>query len=130
MLRTLARLYSAGTFGALCNFGFGLLLTLTGAFAALGVALPPPNMPGALYSRLVWGGIWGLLLLLPLPKTKIVQDGLILGIAPSLVAGLIFFPKAGLGYFGVGAGAMMVPLIFVFNWIWGSGMLWFERQIK
>ena len=68
--------FAAGCFGGLVN---ALAVWLFGALkitAALGVALRPALNAPFLYQRIVWGGIWGLLLLLPLKKERRVPAGI------------------------------------------------------
>ena len=58
--------FSAGALGGLANSLFIWILGVAGVTAALGVAIAPELTAGWLYPRLVWGGLWGALFLLPL----------------------------------------------------------------
>ncbi len=121
--KNLGLAYVAGTVGGMANFLFGALLTQVGILTALGVHLPPPQLPAALYQRLVWGGVWGAALFFPLPKNFWLRSFL-LGVGPSLVGGLVFFPqRLGKGPFAIELSPWMPMVIFVFNWVWGMGTL-------
>lgn len=118
--RNAALAFSAGALGGLAN---GLLLWLLGAAgitAALGVAVAPEITPAWLYPRLVWGGLWGGLLLLPLLSRSPVRRGLVFGCAPALVQLFIVFPyKLGQGMGGLALGEMTPLLVVVVNLAWG-----------
>ena len=129
-MKKLSLAYGAGTLGAVANFTFGLILSTTGLLNLLGVYLPPQQMPAALYQRLVWGGIWGILLYLPLWKGDLRIKGLLIGVLPSLVAGLLVFPSRGGGLFGHHFGAAFPALIFIFNWVWGIITIWCYRVMS
>ncbi len=81
--------------------------------------MPPPPMPAALYQRLVWGGIWGVAVFFPFWRGNVIVKGFLLGVLPSLVAGLVVFPSRGAGNFGINFGMVFPILIFLFNWVWG-----------
>jgi hypothetical protein len=118
-LRNFALAYSAGTLGGIANTLFGILLATTGAMAAMGIALPPSPFPASLYQRMVWGGIWGALLFLPIGG-GVVSRGFWIGLGPTLVAGLIVFPaRVKKGMFGIELSPLMPVVIIAFNWVWG-----------
>lgn len=118
-LKSFAIAYSAGTIGGIANTLFGALMAGMGIFSALGIALPAPAMPGALYQRMVWGGIWGAALFLPIGG-GVISRGFWLGLGPTLVAGLIVFPaRMHKGLFAVELSPLMPLVIIAFNWVWG-----------
>jgi hypothetical protein len=123
MTRPAARLsvaFAAGVVGALAN---SLAVQLAGA---LRPGAAPELTPAWLYQRLVWGGLWGLLLLLPVLPGRPVARGLLISLAPS-VARLAFFAPAA----GAPAGALGVVLVFLFNAIWGIvAALWFRAAAR
>lgn len=71
LLRNMSLTYAAGSFGGFVNalavWVFGVL-AITGT---LGVKLAPTLTPALLYPRLVWGGLWGFLFLLPFLGTPL-----------------------------------------------------------
>ena len=109
--------YAAGTVGGLANSIALWLLGAAGVHAMVGVNLAPDFSWPWLYRRLVWGGVWGLLFLLPFSKTILV--GTLLGLAPAFVAGVYFLPQAGLGYLGLELGTLTPVFVIFHNLLWG-----------
>ncbi len=115
-----AFLFAAGCLGGLANslvvWQFGSL----GFNAALGVNIAPTLSAHWLYPRIVWGGIWGLVFLLPFYASKPVMKGAILSLMPSAIQLFVVFPfKAHKGLGGVELGLLTPLLVLVFNWVWG-----------
>jgi hypothetical protein len=112
--------FAAGVLGGLAN---SLTLWLFGALGLsqlLGVALAPQLTPAWLYPRLVWGGLWGWLFLLPFPRLTYPTRGLFLSLLPSLVQIFLVFPlKAHQGVGGIELGYLTPLLVLVFNAVWG-----------
>ena len=126
LVRNLSLVFAAGVLGALLNsvavWGFGEL----GINKALGVKIAPMLTPAFLYPRLVWGGIWGMLFLLPLMQRRIWSRGLIYSLGPTLVQLFVVFPmKAKKGAMGLELGMLTPLLVIVFNAIWGwTAAIW------
>ncbi|MCP4329006.1 MAG: hypothetical protein GY791_11280 [Alphaproteobacteria bacterium] len=128
--RDLTIAFAAGALGALANsltaWAFGEL----GITGALGVRISPTLSPQWFYQRLVWGGIWGFLLVLPFLRANWPLRGLVFSIAPSLALLLIVLPiktQAGVGGFGLGA---LTPVfVFFFNAVWGLVAAWWFRAM-
>lgn len=112
--------FAAGCLGGLAN---SLAVWLFGAYGVtktLGVRIAPDLSPVWLYPRLVWGGIWGLLFLLPVFRSSVLKRGLLLSLGPTIIQLFVVFPyKADQGMMGMGLGALTPFLVFVFNAIWG-----------
>jgi hypothetical protein len=112
--------FGAGFLGGLAN---SLALWLLGAYgitASLGVHLAPTLTPAWLCPRLVWGGIWGFLFLLPLLRSKPFKRGLLLSLGPTLVQLFMVFPHhTRHGTLGMGLGALTPIFVIVLNAIWG-----------
>ncbi len=128
-LRALSLAYAAGAVGALINSLVAWLFGLLGITAAVGVNLAPTLDPGWLYSRIVWGGLWGLLFLIPLCPAAPFLRGLVFGIPPTVVQLFVIFPfKTGKGIMGLDLGTLTPLLVFVFNAIWGVvASFWWQR---
>jgi hypothetical protein len=91
-----------------------------GLTPALGVNIAPKLTPAWLYPRLVWGGLWGFLFLLPLKGLTYTTRGLLLSLGPSLVQLLVVFPvQAQKGLFGLRLGYLTPVMVLFFNAIWG-----------
>lgn len=68
----------------------------------------------------MWGGLWGLVFVLPFLNNKLITKGAIISIFPTLVQLLVVFPlKAGKGYFGMDLGMYTPAFVVFFNLIWG-----------
>nr|WP_246325434.1 hypothetical protein [Dissulfurirhabdus thermomarina] len=104
------------------------LLGSAGVTAMMGVAIHPRLTAAWLYPRLVWGGLWGLLFLVPLLRGRPVARGLVFGLAPSAAMLAVVFPGTGKGVLGVGLGALTPLLVLAMNAVWGvTASLW-ERS--
>lgn len=131
-MKNLSLVFVAGLWGALLNslavWSFGRL----GITPALGVHIAPPLTPAFLYPRLVWGGLWGFLFLLPLGRLSFPARGLILSLAPSLAQLFWVFPlKAHQGVLGLHLGLLTPVFVLFFNAIWGVfAGLWLSRARK
>ena len=125
-LQKLSLYFAAGSLGGLVNSLAVWLCGVYGISAALDVAIAPRLTPGWLYPRVVWGGLWGLLFLLPLVKSRFVLRGLILSLGPSLVQlGYIFPNVLHKGMLGLKLGTLTPLLVLLFNAVWGvAAALW------
>ena len=112
--------FAAGCLGALAN---SLTVWVFGDFEItreFGVAMAPTLTPAWLYPRIVWGGIWGLLFVLPLLNTRPFSKGALMSLFPTLVQLLVVFPlKAKKGYFGLDLGLLTPLFVVFFNLVWG-----------
>jgi hypothetical protein len=122
LAKKISLVFAAGCLGGLLN---SLAVWIFGAFgitAALGVKIAPALSAPWLYPRLVWGGIWGLLFLLPLLQRRILAQGLIFSLGPTLVQLFVVLPmKANKGVMGLDLGLLTPVFVFFFNAIWGVG---------
>lgn len=112
--------FSAGCLGALANslvvWQFGEL----GIARWAGVAIAPSLSAAWLYPRIVWGGIWGLLFVLPFLKTRFLLKGSLLSLLPTAVQLLFIFPyMAHKGLAGLSLGMWTPAFVLVYNWVWG-----------
>jgi hypothetical protein len=125
MLRNLSLVFAAGCWGALWN---GLAVWLGGYLGialALGVHIAPPLTSAFLYAKLVWGGLWGLLFLLPMARWSFPVRGLLFSLAPTLVQLFLVFPLiAHKGVLGLQLGSLTPLLVVFYNGIWGYAAGW------
>lgn len=111
--------FAAGAVGALAN---SLAVQIAGQ---LRPGAAPPFTPAWIYQRLVWGGIWGFLLLLPLLRGRPVVRGLLLGLAPAVARLTLFAPP------DASASVAGIAQVFLFNAIWGvAAALWFHAAFR
>ena len=112
--------FAAGCLGALANsitvWQFGSF----GVTSSFGVSIAPSLTPGWLYPRIVWGGIWGLLFILPMLQSKLLLKGTVLSLFPTAVQLFVVFPlKADKGMAGFELGLYTPLFVLFFNWVWG-----------
>lgn len=112
--------YAAGCLGGLANSLTVWLFGALGISQALGVSLAPPLTRAWLYQRVVWGGLWGFLFLLPVKGLTYPARGLLFSLGPSLGQLLVVFPfQAQMGFFGFRLGYLTPALVLFFNAVWG-----------
>jgi hypothetical protein len=127
-LKNLSLVFAAGVWGALWNSLAVWFLGLIHFTTALGVHIAPRLTPAFLYPRLVWGGLWGFLFLLPLGRLSFPRRGLLFSLGPTLAQLLWVFPlKAHKGYGGLELGLLTPAFVLFFNAIWGlAAGLWLQ----
>ncbi len=119
-LTLLSLVFAAGALGGLLNGLAVWFCGWIGLTGALGVKIAPPLTAPMLYPRLVWGGIWGALFLLPLWRRSIWRRGFIFSLGPTLVQLFIVFPiKAHKGVAGLDLGYLTPLFVIGFNAVWG-----------
>jgi hypothetical protein len=128
-MRNLSLVFAAGCWGALCNSLAVWLFGVLRIAPALGVHIAPALTPAFLYPRLVWGGLWGLLFLLPLGRLSFPVRGLLFSLGPTMVQLFLVFPlKAHQGVLGLQLGHLTPLLVVFYNAIWGwTAGLWLNR---
>lgn len=125
--RSLSLFFAAGAIGALANSVLVWLFGELGIPRALGVALAPEGSAGWLYPRIVWGGLWGLLFVLPL-KAAVVPRGLLVSLAPTLFQLFVVFPAwAGKGVAGLELGLLTPVFVVLYNAVWGVTASWWVK---
>ena len=119
-MKKLLIFFAAGCVGALANSLTVWLFGDLGITSSFGVAIVPKLSPGWLYPRIVWGGIWGLLFILPMMQSKLFLKGAILSLFPTAVQLFVVFPmKANKGMAGLELGLYTPLFVLFFNWVWG-----------
>lgn len=115
--------YAAGSLGALVSSLALWQCGQQGVSAALGVQMAPYlswQSLGWLYPRIVIGGLWGLLFLLPLQNSRLLLKGLLLSLVVSAVQLFIIYPMlTNKGFAGLGLGTLTPLLVLIINAIWG-----------
>jgi hypothetical protein len=120
----LAVCFCAGLLGGLANSLAVWAAGHWGLTALAGVKLAPVLTPAWLYPRLVWGGLWGLLLYpavaRPRSRRHWVRKGLWLSLLPTLAQLFLVFPyRTPFGPLGLGLGTLTPLFVLLFNFIWG-----------
>ena len=128
-MRAASLAFAAGAVGALLNSLAVWAAGHYGLTARVGVAIHLSCSAAWLYPRIVWGGLWCLLLLLPLAPGRTLIRGLVVSLGPSLAQLLFFFPQQtshGLG--GLGLGLLTPVAVLIFNAIWGISAAYWIRS--
>lgn len=119
-MKKLLVFFAAGCLGALANSITVWLFGDLGITASAGVSISPSLTPGWLYPRVVWGGLWGLLFILPMLQSKPILKGSLLSLFPTIVQLLVVFPyKTRYGIAGLELGLLTPLFVLFFNWVWG-----------
>ncbi|MFP3999932.1 MAG: hypothetical protein ACLFUN_08815 [Desulfobacterales bacterium] len=111
--------FTAGCIGALASSLVTWFFGDIGITKMAEVAISPQLTAEWLYPEMIWGGIWALLFILPLFKSKLLLKGTLLSLIPTLADLLIILPEGGKGMGGMGLGTLTPAFVLFFNWIWG-----------
>jgi hypothetical protein len=130
LLRSISVTFTGGALGGLAN-AFALWgAAILGLKLKLGFQLIPALADEWLYKRIVWGGIWGLLFVMPMLKQSPVKQGLLFSLVPSACQLLLVFPlHMPRGLLGMTLNHFTPYGIVAFNAIWGVvAALWCARS--
>jgi hypothetical protein len=121
--------FVAGCLGGLVNAVCVWLFGALGLTGALGVKIAPAFTAPWLYQKMVWGGLWGWLFLLPLAGLSYPVRGLLYSLGPTLVQLLVVFPyQAQKGVGGVQLGYLTPVFVLIYNAVWGvAAGVWLAR---
>ncbi len=117
-LRNLTLAFAAGCLGGLANSLVVWFFGQRGITTALKVNITPSLTLPWLCQWIVWGGIWGILLILPIFRSYLLR-GLVFSLAPTAVQLFVVFPKASQGVMGLDLGNLTPLFVLIFNAVWG-----------
>lgn len=127
ILRKISITFFAGCLGGLVNsFAVWLFGELKISYH-LGVAIGGKMSGIWFHPRIVWGGLWGLLFLLPVLKNRYYLKGALLSLLPSLNMFFLVFPYDNKGIFGLVLGPLTPLLVIFYNLIWGLVAAWWLK---
>jgi hypothetical protein len=130
LLRSLMLCFSAGAAGGLVNSLVVVYAGSLGLTAILNVNINPALTLDWLYPRLVWGGLWGFLFLLPIIKGHLITRAFLISLAPTCMQLFWVFPQIGAGFGGQGLGLLTPLLVVIYNWIWGLTAIYILRLAR
>lgn len=111
--------FAAGCLGALIQCLVMWLLSRYGITHSSHVSLPGSISPAWLYPRIVWGGLWGFLFLLPILTSSVFARSFVIALIPAGVQLFIIYPLyehksvAGLSL------GLLTPFVVLFSyWVW------------
>ncbi len=116
--------FCAGMLGALCSSLVAWKSGQMGFPAMAGVRMTPALTTDWIYSRLVWGGLWGLAYFLAVGPLKSrrhwARKGLWISLLPTLFQLLVVYPyMTSYRWLGLELGQLTPLFIFAYNLIWG-----------
>ncbi len=129
MFRNAALYYAAASLGGLAVALTAWLLGTIGVPAIMGVDLQPALERATIYRLMVWGGIWGLIFLLPIAIRPLWLKALLLTLAPVLVALLVVVPSRGGELLLLDKGALAPLYIYLINIPWGLVTAYLGRML-
>jgi hypothetical protein len=120
-LTRLSLAFAAGSLGGMANALVVWLLGYLGIPAAAGVKIAPALTPEMIYPRVVWGGLWGFIFMLPFLRNSPLLRGVIFAFAPALVALFIVFPLkvSQNAILGLHLGTLTPLFVIIYNMVWG-----------
>lgn len=131
MIRKISGAFTGGAIGGLVDSINITVLGKIGISDLLGVGMKPEFTAPWLYQRMVWGGIWMLLLLLPLWNKKTVLRGCLFSLLPSAMMLFMVLPSMGKGILGLGFGTLTPIVVIGLNFIYGIvAACWYKTTVK
>ena len=118
-LTSISTALTAGVVGALGSSAALLIADRYGLLQHFDTALRAAPSLTWLYPRMVWGGLWGVLLLVPLGPRNTFGRGLFWSLAPSLYQLLWRLPHQHAGLFGLALGQGTPFVVVGANLVWG-----------
>lgn len=119
MIRKISAAFTGGAIGGFIDSFNIWFMGKAGITDLLGVGMKPEFTAPWLYQRMVWSGIWMLLLLLPLWRERTILRGCLFSLLPSAMMLLLVLPGMGKGLFGLGFGALTPAVVIGLNFIYG-----------
>lgn len=125
--RSLSLFFAAGVVGAFTASLVVWLFVELGMPRTLGAVIAPEWWSGWPYPRLVWGGIWGLLFVLPI-SAPLLRRGLLLALVPMLFQLFVVFPLwNGKGIAGLDLGLLAPLFVALYYAVWGVTASWWVQ---
>jgi hypothetical protein len=130
IIRKISGAFTGGAIGGLVDSINIWVLSHIGITSLLGVSMKPEFAAPWLYQRMVWSGIWMLLLLLPFYKNRVILRGCLFSLLPSAMMLFMVFPGMGKGFLGLGFGTMTPILVVGLNFIYGIiAAFWYKIAV-
>ena len=113
-------LFGVGAFTGLLQALLMWQIGRLGVTGALHIDIAPVLTIAWMYKKVVWGGLWALLFLLPMQESRYIFKGLIISLFPVIAQLFFIYPfLTGYGFAGLKLG-LLTPfyILFVFA-CWG-----------
>lgn len=123
--------FTGGALGAFVDSFNIWAMGKVGLSDIIGIGMKPDFTAPWIYKRMIWGGIWMLLLLLPIWPKRTIFRGAIFSLLPSAMMLFIVLPSMGKGILGLGFGAFMPALVIILNFIYGIiASYWYSKTTQ
>lgn len=126
-LRSLALCFAAGAVGGLVKSLVIWASARYGIHPQFGVSFAAALTPAVLYPRVVLGGLWGMLFVLPLARNSVWLRGLWLGLLVTVVQ-LVVVPL--LAHRGLHLLTAAAAFTLLFNLVWGLATALMLRLLR
>jgi hypothetical protein len=127
LVRQASGAFTGGALGGLVDSLNIWFMGKVGISDLLGVGMKPEFTAPWLYQRMIWGGIWMLLLLLPVLKGRTAARGMLFSLLPSAMMLFIVLPSMGKGMLGLGFGSLTPVVVIGLNLIYGLvASFWYQ----
>ncbi|MHB8708758.1 MAG: hypothetical protein ACYC9I_07775 [Desulfuromonadales bacterium] len=131
LLKKISGAFTGGALGALLDSFNIWAMGRWGVSDLIGIGMKPEFTAPWLYQRMVWGGLWMLLLLLPIWRQRTAMRGMAFSLLPSAMMLFMVFPAMDKGLLGVGFGIMMPVVVVGLNFIYGIlASFWYSRVVS
>lgn len=128
LIRESSGAFTGGVLGALLDSFNIWFMGVVGISDLIGITMKPEFTAPWAYKRMIWGGIWMLLLLIPIWRSKTILRGMLFSLAPSAMMLFVVLPSMGKGRLGLDFGTLMPVVVIVLNFIYGiSASFWFKK---
>ena len=119
MIKKISAAFTGGAIGGFVDSFNIWAMGKIGISDMIGLAMKPEFNAPWLYQRMVWGGIWMLLLLLPLMENRTIVRGLLFSLLPSATMLFFVLPSMGKGALGLGFGIITPLVVIGLNLVYG-----------
>jgi hypothetical protein len=131
IFRKLSGAFTGGALGALLDSFNIWFMGVVGISDLIGITMKPEFTAPWAYKRMIWGGIWMLLLLIPIWRNKTMLRGMVFSLVPSAMMLFVVLPSMGKGMLGLGFGVLMPVVVIGLNFIYGIfASFWFVKTTE
>ena len=128
MLRRISGAFTCGVIGGFVDSFNIWFMGVVGISDFIGIGMKPQFTAPWLYERMVWGGLWMLLLIIPILKKRVILRGMLFSLFPTAMMLFIVLPSMGKGMLGMGFGILMPIVVIILNFIYGVvASFWYMR---
>jgi len=127
MIRKISAAFTGGAIGGFVDSFNIWAMGKSGISDLIALSMKPDFSAPWLYQRMVWGGIWMLLLLLPLWEKRVMLRGALFSLVPSAMMLFMVLPSMGQGMLGLGFGTVTPLVVVGLNMIYGMvASAWYQ----